>query len=87
MDQKIKVQKVVQTCVACPSQWDVWDEDGVFYYIRYRGGRGTILKDNYETLVFQWEGPDGLDGYISWAELMELCELFDDSDAEYQELI
>lgn len=34
--------KVVRTCSACPSQWDAWDAEGGYYYLRYRSGRGTI---------------------------------------------
>lgn len=36
--------EVVQTCRACPSQWDAWDQDGQYYYLRYRYGRGIIEK-------------------------------------------
>lgn len=34
--------RVVQTCPACPSQWNAWDAAGQYYYLRYRGGRGTV---------------------------------------------
>lgn len=34
--------RVIETCSACPSQWDAWDADGVYYYIRYRFGQLTV---------------------------------------------
>lgn len=34
--------RVVQTCWGCPSQWNAWDADGQYYYLRYRSGRGTV---------------------------------------------
>jgi hypothetical protein len=40
----ITLEKVKQTCQACPSQWDAWDADGRYYYLRYRHGRGTVER-------------------------------------------
>lgn len=34
--------RVVRTCIACPSQWDAWNAQGDYYYLRYRHGRGTV---------------------------------------------
>ncbi len=34
--------RAVQTCPACPSQWDAWDASGQYYYLRFRGGRGSV---------------------------------------------
>jgi hypothetical protein len=34
--------KVVQTCRACPSQWDAWDAAGQYYYLRFRSGLGSV---------------------------------------------
>lgn len=31
-----------QTCIACPSQWDAWDLDGRYWYLRFRSGYGSI---------------------------------------------
>jgi hypothetical protein len=33
--------------MACPSQWDAWDAEGNYYYLRYRGGYGSVAR--YET--------------------------------------
>ena len=38
---KIKLSKIVQTCDACPSQWDAVADDGRPVYIRYRWGNLT----------------------------------------------
>lgn len=38
----ITLVRAVQTCAACPSQWDAWDADGQYYYLRYRYGHGTV---------------------------------------------
>lgn len=34
--------KVVETCAACPSQWDAWTATGQYLYLRYRWGVGTV---------------------------------------------
>lgn len=41
--------RIVETSPCVPSQWDAWDRDGRYYYLRYRCGRGTV--DTYD-------GPD-----------------------------
>lgn len=37
----IVIVRTFQTCRACPSQWDAWDDEGNYWYLRYRHGRGT----------------------------------------------
>ena len=34
--------RAVQTCGACPSQWDAWDATGQYYYLRFRSGLGSV---------------------------------------------
>ncbi|GAA2199902.1 hypothetical protein [Streptomyces bangladeshensis] len=34
--------RVVETCCACPSQWDAWTTDGQYLYLRYRHGIGSV---------------------------------------------
>lgn len=34
--------RVVETCRACPSQWDAWTVDGQYLYLRYRHGIGSV---------------------------------------------
>lgn len=39
---KIVLVRSRQTCSAAPSQWDCWDIDGKYWYLRFRSGYGTI---------------------------------------------
>ena len=41
---EVVLVKAVQTCSACPSQWDAWDRDGNYWYLRYRYGYGTAER-------------------------------------------
>lgn len=50
------ITKAVQTCTACPSQWDAWTLEGQYLYLRYRGGQGT---------VHAFAGPD-TDSWPDW---------------------
>ncbi len=77
MDSPVIV-RAVQTCHACPSQWDAWDEDGQYWYLRYRSGRGTAEKQpgSMEWSMktepeFSFQYGDALDGIIS---LEEFCQ-------------
>lgn len=75
-----RIVRLVQTCVACPSQWDGWTDDGRRIYIRYRWGYGSVSiaapgdGDEYAAVngecIAEWEGAESLDGYISEAEMM-----------------
>lgn len=74
----------VQTCTACPSQWDAWDATGQYYYLRYRSGRGTVETAASSTayvaagpisLVAEFMHGDGLDGEITLKEFAELAGL------------
>jgi hypothetical protein len=38
----------------CPSQWDAWDEEGNYYYLRYRHGYGEMRQYKDEN----WVGAD-----------------------------
>lgn len=51
--------RTVQTCLCFPSQWNAWDADGQYYYLRYRSGRGTIETAASEEDYLQ-NGPSGL---------------------------
>lgn len=67
----IRLVKIEQTCTACPSQWDAWDEDGEYYYIRYRWGYLYVCKGEVMG-PFVWEGSigDGLDGFMTTEEML-----------------
>ncbi|WP_030303478.1 hypothetical protein [Streptomyces katrae] len=64
--------KVVETCTACPSQWDAWAADGQYLYMRYRFGIGTVERqpspdvDTWSTegSVIASFGESSLDGCI-----------------------
>jgi hypothetical protein len=47
----ITLVKAVQTAIACPSQWDAWDGDGNYYYLRYRYGYGEMCQYQSENWV------------------------------------
>lgn len=42
---EITLIRVVKTCDAAPRQWNAWDDRGRYWYLRFRGGRGSIGKD------------------------------------------
>lgn len=68
---------------ACPSQWDAWDSEGRYWYLRYRGAYGTAHQfPDPDWRTWDWEHPGGLlyfdnadtdplDGFIT---LREFCE-------------
>lgn len=75
--------KIVRTCGACPAQWDAWDLDGNYWYLRYRHSRGTAERqpgpdwttwDRSEPDIrFSTEDDDTYpDG---WIELADFCKL------------
>ena len=58
----MKIAKIVQTCIACPSQWEGEFEDGSKLYIRYR--HGTLRVEKGDKLLFSATFGDSLDGFI-----------------------
>lgn len=81
-DQKpIRITKLVQTCGACPAQWDAWDEDGTYYYIRYRSGWLSVARSKGQTggedLLFGEQIGDDLDGWIDWETVKAITGLFE----------
>jgi hypothetical protein len=51
----MKIVRAVQTSSGCPSQWDAWDDEDNYYYLRYRHGRGTVIQYKTENWV---DAPD-----------------------------
>lgn len=47
----ITIIMAVQTSMACPSQWDAWDEAGNYYYLRFRHGYGAVRRYQTENWV------------------------------------
>lgn len=75
----ITLVRATQTSMACPSQWDAWDADGNYYYLRYRHGCGQIRhyrtadwigvdEDQLIEVVAEFEFGHPLDGEISLEE-------------------
>jgi hypothetical protein len=52
--------RAVQTCPAAPSQWDAWDLDGRYWYLRYRSGHGGMGRGyGYADERFSFEAEPG----------------------------
>lgn len=86
MKRKYKVKTCVQTCSACPSQWDIHTTKGKYIYARYRWG-GLTLTLNFgksNSIVIFSEGVGGcLDGCMTTDELKELtASILDWSEVE-----
>lgn len=71
--------RVVQTCVAAPSQWDAWTVDGRQLYLRYRHGRGRVeLGDGMAdgALWTSWTDHGGVyDSYMDLETFMAKAQL------------
>jgi hypothetical protein len=90
----IRIVRAVQTSVACPAQWDAWDDAGNYYYLRYRHGHGSVRRyatpgwwsdfaaDQLIGTVAEFDFGDPLDGSVSLAEFAVLAgvALADDLD-------
>ena len=68
-----KVKEYEQTCCACPSQWDIYTDDGHYIYVRYRWGYLSLTLDDQEQ-IFGMQVRDGLNGYMDTDELKELTK-------------
>jgi hypothetical protein len=85
-DDRIVIVKAVQTSLGCPSQWNAWDLDGRYYYLRYRHGHGsvhTFTSEDYRTWteeewfnpLVQFDGDDPFDGTIEFDEFCDRAGL------------
>lgn len=63
--EPLVLARVVQTCTACPSQWDAWTTDGRYLYLRYRSGWGTAE-------CFLEPGGQGAYSTLTLAELLDV---------------
>jgi hypothetical protein len=78
----IRIKDIVQTCIACPSQWDMWDEDGKYYYVRYRWSTLRVDKADSEEdwmslkkqTIFSMVRDENHGGYMEYDELREILE-------------
>ena len=80
-----KLAHVIETCCACPSQWNAWTADGQYLYLRYRSGIGTV--DTYEDsdpdtwttfpdgAITRFDTGDRLDGDMELEDFLEAAGL------------
>lgn len=79
-DGSIVIVRAVQTCLACPSQWDAWDANGQYYYLRWRNERGSV--DAFDDKDPSTWGPGQLGTIAHWrgdlpwedGELQAFCD-------------
>lgn len=74
------LKKINQTSAACPSQWDAWDVEGNYYYIRYRWGILTVDKAAsqdewtartwFSGVIFDKDVGDDLDGFMTLSDML-----------------
>ena len=83
----MKIENLVCTCEACPSQWEANTDDGRGVYIRYRWGYLSIYvssKPGQHGLegkeVFGAVLGDDLDGVIGWNEVSPIIENIEKTD-------
>lgn len=79
---KLTIKNIVQTCYACPSQWEAETLDGKAVYIRYRHGVLSVRlgKTIYQAInkgklrFHELVGGDN-DGYITLSKVAKLANL------------
>lgn len=76
---EVILTKVVETCGACPSQWDAWDLDGNYWYLRYRSAHGSAQRfPGPDTSTWNMDPPnisfDTLDDHNPLHGVMSLAE-------------
>jgi hypothetical protein len=68
----VVIVRAVQTCTACPSQWDAWDNTGGYWYLRYRSGQGTMSAFEGRTdTPLSFDTGEEYGGSISLAEFCQ----------------
>lgn len=85
-----RIVKAVQTCWACPSQWDAYTDRGEYLYLRFRHGYGSATwyaggyPNNVQEsrLVGEFTDPDPYAGSIGLAEFCQRAGLVLDPMAE-----
>lgn len=72
----MQIVRIVQTCWACPSQWEGFMADGQVFYIRFRHGNISVyvdpmdpLKDDAPIIDERYVSPYGCEGCMGYAEL------------------
>lgn len=62
--------QIKQTCDACPSQWDVIDDTGEAFYVRYRWGELTITHEPTQMMMLRQPLGNPLDGVLSTEDMI-----------------
>ena len=74
-EEVIEIIKLKQTYGACPSQWDAWDAEDNYYYVRYRHGLLTVHKNRKESAIYHKRIGDHMDGCMNWEEIEQYSPL------------
>lgn len=81
----VKLEKVSQTCFACPTQYEGKTKYGEYFYCRYRYGWMSIELDGKELVEVKFG--DEWSGCCSWSDFVEQAALrgviIDDSATEF----
>lgn len=91
----ITLVRAVQTSEGFPSQWNAWDTNGQYYYLRYRRAHGTVHafpSEDYTTWTWEdWHTPvarfdhgEPTEGVIRFDRFCELAGLAIAPIIEYQ---
>lgn len=83
MTEKLKVKDWERTCIACPSQWDIYTDTGRYIYVRFRHGDfSACLDEVFGETLFEWSSDDMYDGCMTDEEMMNmLSDYLDFSNA------
>jgi hypothetical protein len=81
----IKVNKILNTCSACPSQWEGTTEDNQNIYVRYRWGHLSICFRPSGDEIFDLDYGDTFDGFMDYPTLKKLtAEIIEFPEHEYE---
>ena len=80
------VTKIIQTCGACPSQWEINLKDGRMVYVRFRWAYLSVRISENETndiykavrgneIIGKGIGDNGLDGFLTESELIGIMKV------------
>lgn len=87
----VVLKRIIETCPACPAQWDAWDTTGQYWYLRYRHSRGTAERQECADPIHWADKPPEVafytdrgryDGCIELAEFLSLAGFTLAPDAE-----
>ena len=79
--ERLVIKRLIQTCTACPAQWEGWVEGGKMIYVRFRWGYLSVnissmpTENVYDTVrgreIFGRQLSDDLDGCFDIEKLIE----------------